>query len=249
MEFAFRDHFSSAAPEYARFRPGYPLELFSWIAEESPSLDYAWDAATGSGQAAIGLAAHFDHVVATDASWAQLGAAGAHPRVRYVRSRAEMSGLRSSCAAAVVSAQAVHWFDMPAFFAEAARVGRPGALVAVWTYWTLGIGEAIDRALERFYAGVVGPYWPPERRLVERRYVDIEMPFAPVAAPALSMALPMTLASLAGYIGTWSATQRYRAATRTDPVPAFIGSIAPLWGGDAERVTDWPIAIRAGRVA
>lgn len=244
----FRDHFSSAAPDYARFRPGYPPELFAWIASESPSLEWAWDAATGSGQAARGLADHFARVVATDASRAQLASAGAHSSVLYVRSQAEASGLAASVAGAVVAAQALHWFDIPAFFAEAARVGRPGALVAVWTYWTLRVDADIDRALDRFYTGVVGPYWPPERRLVERQYAGVEMPFAPVTAPSLSMALPMTIASLAGYVGTWSATQRYRAATGTDPVPAFIASIAPLWGDADERTTAWPIAIRAGRL-
>lgn len=247
MKPTFRDHFSSAAPDYARFRPGYPPELFAWIASESPSLEWAWDAATGSGQAARGLADHFARVVATDASRAQLASAAAHPRVHYVRSQAEASGLASSIAGAVVAAQAVHWFDRPAFFGEAARVGRPGALVAVWTYWTLRIDEGIDRALDRFYADVVGPYWPPERRLVERQYVDIEMPFEPVTAPPLSMALPMTVESLAGFIGTWSATQRYREATGTDPVPDFIASIARLWGDARERLAEWPIAIRAGR--
>lgn len=249
MKPTFRDHFSSAAPDYARFRPGYPPELFAWIASESSSLEWAWDAATGSGQAARGLAGHFARVVATDASRAQLASAAAHPNVHYVRSQAEASGLAASLAGAVVAAQAVHWFDRPAFFTEAARVGRPGALVAVWTYWTLRIDDEIDAALARFYDEVVGPYWPPERRLVERQYADIEMPFAPVAAPPLSMALPMTMESLEGYIGTWSATQRYREATGTDPVPAFIASIAPLWGGADERLTAWPIAIRAGRVA
>ena len=247
MKATFRDHFSSAAPDYARFRPGYPPELFAWIAAESPSREWAWDAATGSGQAARGLADRFARVVATDASRAQLASAVSHRRVHYVRSQAEASGLASSVAGAVVAAQAVHWFDMPAFFAEAARVGQPGALIAVWTYWTLRIDGRIDRALERFYADVVGPYWPAERRLVERQYADIEMPFAGVDAPPLSMTLPMTLETLAGYIGTWSATQRYREATGMDPVPAFIASIAPLWGGEAERPTVWPIAIRAGR--
>lgn len=244
----FRDHFSSASSAYARFRPGYPDALFAWIAAGAPSHALAWDAATGTGQAARGLTAHFRTVVATDASAAQLASAPAHPHVRYVRARSEASGLAASIAGAITVAQAVHWFDMPAFFAEATRVGVPGALVAVWTYGTLEIDARVDDALGRFYRDVVGPYWPPERRLVERLYADIDLPLAPVPVPEFAMRRMMTLEDLSGYLGTWSATLRYRTATGVDPVPAFISSIAGAWGRDA-RETVWPIAVRAGRVA
>lgn len=244
----FRDHFSPAARDYARYRPGYPDALFSWIASEAPSRAVAWDAATGTGQAALGLAAHFDRVVATDASEAQLASAQRHARVYYVRAKSEACAIASSVAGAVCVAQALHWFDMPSFFAECARVAMPGAIVAVWTYGTLEIGPDIDGALTRFYEDVVGPYWPPERRIVEREYADIELPFAHVATPSFAMVRAMTLDDLAGYIGTWSATLRYRKATGTDPVPAFIASIAGAWGTGA-RETRWPIGVRAGRVA
>jgi len=245
----FRDHFSASSPQYARFRPGYPRALFEWIASEAPARGRAWDCATGTGQAALGLADDFAHVVATDASRAQLAAARRHPRVSYVRTTAEAPGLAAGCADVVVAAQAVHWFDMPAFFRAAASVARPGGLVAVWTYAALGISPPIDARIDAFYTGVVGPYWPPERRLVEREYRDIELPFAPVDAPALTLELPMTLDALAGYLGTWSATQRYREAEHRDPVPALIAELALLWGDPASaRLTRWPLAIRAGRV-
>ena len=78
---SFRDHFASAAPAYAAFRPRYPAALFAALAEHAPGRHVAWDCATGSGQAAIGPAEHFEQVVATDASAAQLAAALAHPRV------------------------------------------------------------------------------------------------------------------------------------------------------------------------
>ncbi|MEX2269909.1 MAG: class I SAM-dependent methyltransferase [Vicinamibacterales bacterium] len=246
----FRDHFSASSPAYARYRPGYPRALFDWIAAESCQHQRAWDCATGSGQAALGLAAHFGMVVGTDASEAQLASASPHPRVRYLRSAAEASGLASGSMDAVVAAQAVHWFDRPAFFSEAARVARRGALVAVWTYWTLLISPDIDARIAAFYADVVGPYWPPERRLIEGQYADVVMPFEPVAAPDLAIDLPMSLADVAGYLGTWSSTQRYREARGEDPVPALMESIAPPWGDPAaSRPTRWPLAIRAGRVS
>lgn len=245
----FRDHFATTSAGYARFRPLYPAALFEWIAEESPARRRAWDCATGTGQAARGLADHFGMVVATDASRAQLAEAASIPAVRYVRSAAEASGLASQSMDAIVAAQAAHWFDLPAFAAEAARVGRPGALVAVWTYWKLEISPAIDSVIDRFYKEVVGPYWPPERRLIERQYRDLHLPFAPVEAPAMAIGVDMDLGAVAGYAGTWSATERYRAARGDDPVPALAAALAPLWGDPAlRRATRWPLAIRAGRL-
>lgn len=91
----FRDHFSSGSPAYARARPRYPEALFAWLAELAPATNRALGIATGSGQAAVGLSAHFADVVATDASAAQIAHAVAHPRIRYaVRPAAQHLGCR-----------------------------------------------------------------------------------------------------------------------------------------------------------
>src|SRR5205085_2841298 len=113
----FRDHFASAATDYAAFRPRYPAALFAALAESAPGRHVAWDCATGSGQAAIGLAGHFEQVVATDASAAQLSAALAHPRVRYREAPADASGLPPRSVELVTVAQALHWLDRTSFYA------------------------------------------------------------------------------------------------------------------------------------
>jgi hypothetical protein len=76
----FKDYFSGYADEYTRYRPTYPAKLFNWLAQRAPAHALAWDCATGNGQAALGLAAQFDAVIATDASSAQIVTAHAHPR-------------------------------------------------------------------------------------------------------------------------------------------------------------------------
>lgn len=68
----FKDHFSSASERYAAYRPDYPAALFAWLAGQCAEQELAWDCATGSGQAALGLAPHFRRVVATDASAEQI---------------------------------------------------------------------------------------------------------------------------------------------------------------------------------
>lgn len=52
------DQFSAVARAYARYRPSYPAELFAALARAAPGRRAAWDCATGTGQAATGLAAH-----------------------------------------------------------------------------------------------------------------------------------------------------------------------------------------------
>ena len=246
----FHDHFSSAAPEYRAYRPRYPASLFEALAAAAPHRRLAWDCATGSGQAAVALAAHFDAVVATDASERQLAAVELHPRVRYARAPAEASGLPGGSVALITVAQALHWFDRPAFFAEVRRVGSPGGLLAAWCYGLMEIDPAVDPLVLRFYGDTVGPYWPPERALVESGYRNIDFPFEEIVLPPAHMEARWTLGELCGYLGTWSATLRYRSATGSDPVPGLKESLAPIWGDPSvRRPVRWPLAVRAGRVS
>jgi len=55
----FRDQFSKQAALYSQCRPGYPAELFDYLASIAPGHSVAWDCATGSGQAAVPLARFF----------------------------------------------------------------------------------------------------------------------------------------------------------------------------------------------
>jgi ubiquinone/menaquinone biosynthesis C-methylase UbiE len=244
----FRDHFSGVAEGYARFRPGYPAELFAWLAERTPGRRLAWDCATGSGQAALGLAEHFGRVVATDASAEQVAAARPRPGVDFRVAPAERSGLDDHAVDLVTVAQALHWFDVPAFFREARRVLRPGGLLATWCYGNPALPDpALDRALAAFIDGAVGPYWPPERRLILEGYATLAFPFREIAPPPLSLEADLTLAGFAGYLRTWSATTRYVAAHGTDPVDALVAELRPAWGDpDAPRRVRWPLAFRVG---
>jgi len=242
----FRDHFSGVAEDYATFRPRYPATLFTALAAAARRRDAAWDCATGSGQAAVGLAAHFARVVGTDGSAAQLTAALPHARVRYLCALTEISPLAAGSVDLVTAAQALHWFDIARFFAEARRVLAPGGIVAAWCYGSAEIGPAIDEQLRRFYADTVGPYWPPQRQLVETGYRTLAFPFAEIDLPPFAIEQDLTLEAFAGYVRTWSATQRYTAARGRDPVPDLVRALASRWGSAARRVR-WPLSVRAGR--
>jgi hypothetical protein len=245
----FRDHFSDAADRYARFRPGYPDELFDYLAGLAPARLRAWDCGTGSGQAAQGLAARFERVIATDASRQQIGQRRRHPAIVYTVCTAEAAPLASNSIDLVVAAQAVHWFDMPGFYAEVRRVAQPNGIVAVWSYNLCTITPAIDAIVQRYYSEIVGCYWPPERGVVEMAYRTIHFPFAELTPPKLEMTADWTLADFAGYLGTWSSSRGYRLARRADPLDVIREALASAWGNVEEtRRVAWPLHMRVGRV-
>jgi SAM-dependent methyltransferase len=245
---SFNDLFSRDSGSYAAFRPRYPAALFAALAGTVDRHDTAWDAGTGNGQAAVALADHFTHVVATDASAAQIAAATPHKRVEYRVARAEASGLDDESTDLVTVAQALHWFDIPTFFAEVRRVLRSDGVVAAWTYGLMSIDPAIDQIIHDFEHRKVGPYWPAQRELVDSGYRTIDFPFDELSFPTFVIEQPMTLDILAGYVRTWSSVARYRQANGDDPVAPFIADIAQWWG-DSEhaRTVRFPVRVRAGR--
>lgn len=250
MSRSFHDHFSGVANCYADFRPHYPAALFEHLASLAPRTAVVWDCACGNGQATRDLAARFAKVIATDASPEQIAAAAPDPKVEFRVAPAENSGLPEQSVDLITVAQALHWFDFDRFYAEVRRVLKPGGILAAWAYGiNLVEGDAVNEAIQDYYARVVGPYWPPERILVEQGYRTIPFPLGEIAAPAFRMEARWTLEQLLGYFGTWSATSRYIKATGTSPLPALAGRLSGVWGEVASpRQITWPITLRIGRL-
>ena len=247
---AFHDHFSGHAGEYARFRPRYPTSLFAWLADQCDRKTQAWDCGTGNGQAAMGLAEFFDQVLATDASAQQIAAAPPQSRVEFRTATERQSGLATASTDLVTVAQALHWFDTTAFFQEVRRVLRPRGVVAVWCYNLQTLGEPFDALLRHFYTDKVGPYWPPERRLVEEGYRSIDFPFAEISPPHFAMEQQLSLDGLLNYLGTWSASKRFEQTRGFSPIPQLEHDLLPLWGDRHQpRTIAWPLTMRVGRNA
>jgi len=242
----FKDHFSPGAAEYERHRPGYPLELFEFLASVAPGRRLAVDVATGNGQAATGLGGFFEEVLATEPSEAQLARARPHPRVHYRREPAERIGLPDHCCELLTAAQAAHWFDWNRFPQEALRVLVPGGVLALWTYDLFSVEPAIDALVRDFYRNVTGPYWPRERHHVEERYASLPFPFEEFPVPVFSLELDWTAADAGAYLGTWSAVLRRRAVRGDDPLALVLPWLEGAWGAGVRRVS-WPIHLRAGR--
>ncbi len=249
MSESFKDHFSARAAEYAAFRPTYPPALFEWLGGLVARHGLVWDCATGNGQAVGGLAPFFERVIATDASDAQIANARPFPNVEYRIARAESSGLGLASVDLVTVAQAMHWINRPLFYREVRRVVRPGGAIAVWSYALVRINPAIDAVVDEFESTRVGPFWPPERALVDAGYRTIEFPFRELEAPRFVIGAEWALPQFAGYVGSWSAVERYKKATGRDPVEEFLPRLAKAWGDpELTQHIEWPLNVRAGVV-
>jgi SAM-dependent methyltransferase len=213
-----------------------------------PTSSVVWDCGTGNGQAAIDLANRFAKVMATDASREQIASASPHPRVEYSVAPAEQSGLPDASVSLIAVAQALHWFDLHRFYAEANRVLKPGGVLAVWGYGFNQVeGEAANGIVQHFYSTTVGPYWPPERKLIEQGYRPIPFPFVEATPPAFCMEVNWTLDELIGYFSTWSATTRFIKARGFDPLGKLAAELTRVWGDThtPRRIT-WTLPMRVG---
>jgi ubiquinone/menaquinone biosynthesis C-methylase UbiE len=244
----FQDHFSDQAERYARYRPVYPAPFFRWLASLVERRDTAWDCATGNGQAAVGLGAFFERVMATDASEEQIRHAQLHERVRYRVAPAESCGLPDRSVDLVSVAAGIHWFDFDAFYREVRRVTRPRAVLAAYAYDLFQAGPDIDRIIAHFYTKVVGPYWPKQRAWVEERYRNLPFPFHELSVPECTIEHDWTLDRLIGYLGTWSSVRKCRDATGADPVETIRAELTHAWGPAPTRRLVWPLFMRVGRV-
>lgn len=244
------DYFSAQAADYATYRPHYPPELFASLAVLAPGRHLAWDCATGNGQAAVPLAHHFERVIATDASADQLAQTVPHAGVEYRLARAEASGLETASVDLVTVAQALHWFDLDAFYTEVRRVLAPRGVLAVSSYGSAELDTPeLARILNNFEWGVMGSYWPDRRSFVGEALRDLPFPFEELPVPPVALDVQWTLTEVVGYARSWSATARYVKEHGTDPTSALDADLRTTWGPpELRRTVRWPFVIRVGRV-
>ncbi|MFL5869438.1 MAG: methyltransferase domain-containing protein [Solirubrobacterales bacterium] len=125
----FASAFGSAADEYERGRPGYPVEAIDTLARElSLGPDSAVvDLAAGTGKLTRELVGRFGRVVAIEPLAEMREQLEQQvPGAETIDGTAERIPLADESADAVLVAQAFHWFDGRRALDEIARVLRPG---------------------------------------------------------------------------------------------------------------------------
>jgi ubiquinone/menaquinone biosynthesis C-methylase UbiE len=220
--------------------------LFEYLATLITEHQLAWDCGTGNGQAAIGLAGFFEQVYATDPSEQQITHAIAHPKIMYKIERAELCGLTDNSADLVTVANALHWFDFPKFYAEVKRVLKPGGVIAAWTYGPTTIEPGIDAILKHYHDNIVGEFWQNENRLIDKNYSTIPFPFEEVVTPSFSTHKILSIDYFIGLMHSWSATQKYMDAYKTDPVQLVMNELRELWKTETKTAT-WQLILKVGR--
>ena len=244
----FEDHFSSHSQQYARYRPKYPDEIYDYLASIAPGRSLAWDCGTGNGQAAIGLAKHFDRVHASDASAGQISLADAHEKVTYRVEPAEHVSLEDSSVDLVTVAVAIHWFNFDEFYHEVRRVLKPNGVLAAWTYTFPEISLEINSLVRHYYYEILSGYWPERIHYLEEAYKTIPFPFEEIASPPFVMKASWDLDDFAGFLDSWSATQRYKSQEGHHPLELIWQELKAAWGDENEtRLIRWLLHVRIGR--
>lgn len=229
-----KDRFSKQSRYYKKYRPVYPQELYNTILRHARVRDRCWDCATGNGQVAVALSTQFKNVIATDISSSQLSMAEKRDNILYELMRAEETSFPDNSFDLITVGQAIHWFDIDAFFKEVDRVLKPGGLLAVWGYDLLEVSPLIDKCIRFFYEDTIKPYWDDERHHIDNRYKEIDFPFNAIPMPKkLFVETLWSLEHLNGYLNSWSGVQRYKEANnKVNPVLPLIELLTLFWRGD-----------------
>lgn len=206
-EKTFSSYNAEQGKTYASVRPDYHPKVYQHVVDHHTAtggqLDTLIDIGCGPGVAARALAPRFNHVFGLDPSEGMIatarssgGESGSAEPIRFEVSTAESLGQHLSppvpdaSVDLITAANAAHWFDMPGFYAAAARVLKPGGSIALWgtgevrVHPSMPAADAIQTVLDDMLDSLE-EYRTPGNRLVRGRYLDLPLPWTleePIAA-------------------------------------------------------------------
>ncbi|MBK5286587.1 MAG: class I SAM-dependent methyltransferase [Bacteroidia bacterium] len=242
-------YFSQQSSHYARNRPTYPDELFSFLSGLCKSHEVVWDCATGNGQAARSLSKYFKKVFATDSSPEQISRAFQKENIFYSVAPAEHSALENNSVDLVTVATAVHWFNIPEFYEEAERVLKTNGVLAVWGYAGCKINPEIDTILDDFAFNIILNYWRPETKLNwQDKYETINFPYKLIDSPKFTAIAQYNFDDLIHYLNSWSSVQSYKEKNNSNPVDLIYPQLEKVWREkNSVRKVEWDLFLKCGR--
>ena len=129
--------FSNRATDYAKYRPGYPREILSFLEEKCGLTNGSVVADVGSGTGILSklLLQNGNRVLGIEPNEemrrAAEGLLGPHPCFESVAGAAEATTLVDGSVDLIIVGNSFHWFDHDATQVEFSRVLKPGGRVAV----------------------------------------------------------------------------------------------------------------------
>lgn len=229
--------FDRAADVYERARPGYPDAAVDWLVDRlNAGPDLVVDLAAGTGKMTRALVARGLNVVAIEpVEGMRAKLVAALPDVRAMDGSAEEMPFEDHSVAAVVVAQAFHWFKHDEALSEIHRVLRShGRLGIVWNVRD----ERVDwvariTAIILPYEGEGGVKIPRFRHGTWKRALDESTLFTPVADETMEHAESMTVERLVDRVESTSFIAALPEGERTkvdDQVRALAAEHSDLSG-------------------
>ncbi len=241
-----KDYFSTQSKSYYLSRPHYPNELYKYLSLQLKEHNLAWDCGTGNGQAAESLSRYFKQVYATDLSLEQINLAKVNPKITYAVEVAEKSSLKSNSVDLICVAQAIHWFNLDAFYTEARRVLKQDGMLAAWTYGLPRISNEIDAVVKDFHDNLLAPFWRAENGYVNSAYKDLPFPFQQIETPLFYYQKEARLNEFLELLQSWSAVQHFIELKNENPVGLIEHKLKKLWGTEKRRL-QWTICLKLGK--
>ncbi|XP_065286252.1 putative methyltransferase DDB_G0268948 isoform X1 [Dermacentor albipictus] len=235
----------SHANIYAKFRPTAPQafveEIMKFVKVHVSDFNLAVDAGCGPGISTTALAPYFKKVHGYDTSEAQIAEAKALNKFENVYfwaldtlensgwsgffrsphfihslvSPAEKIPEKNESVQLITVMQAVHWFNLDAFYKEVKRVLVPHGVLELGGYL---IPKPVSKDQKRMdsiiqneiYMGAMKKYWEPVRHIVDSMYRDIPPAFEDhVRIEGIEECKVRTVADYVNYTKTWSAYQLF----------------------------------------
>ncbi|XP_022150622.1 uncharacterized protein LOC111018717 [Momordica charantia] len=186
-----------------------------------------------------------------------------HERVRYLHlpaSTTEDEMVKSigaeNAVDLIVSAEAVHWFDLPKFYAVATRLLRkPGGIIAVWGYYYISLNAAFDAAMNRLTEATL-PFWDQKvKEYVLNGYRTLPFPFESVGIGsegepvALEMAQQFSFEGMLKYLKSMGPVIVAKENGVDVMCEEMVRDLREAWGGgDLVRTVVYKCFMVAGKV-
>lgn len=151
--------FNNVAEDYAKWRPSYPLSLYTKILEFSgmDRFDMALDIGCGAGHSTDGLKSIADSVYGLDIGQDLLAKAQSrHPDVSFIHSNAEEMPFENHTMDCITVGTAFYWMNREAVLTEIGRILKPSGTLTIYRYgfpWVSSHGgcETLKAFLELYW--------------------------------------------------------------------------------------------------
>jgi len=241
--------FNRQANTYARYRPVYPQAVGEKLASLVKYRGVCWDVGTGTGQMALQMADHFNLVCASDIGEKSLELAPGHNGILYSLQPAEKTDYPDDFFDLIVAAQAAHWFNLEAFYAEVKRVAKREGAIAIIGYARPVMPEPIQKIYDRIEFDLLKGFWDKRVDLLGDGYKTIPFPFYEIPLQLDDLSCNWTAEQLTGFLSSWSAVQNLDAAGRMNDFEKLVAELKNAWPeGDGSIEIRFPLVCRAGYV-